>query len=172
MSDVKYEMKIEDVVEIVSLFEDAGMLVVIDGGWAVDALLGRQTRVHEDLDVAVLHADVPKMRALLSERGFVDVPRDDTWECNFVMGDAKGQLIDFHSCTFDEEKRNVFGVAYEWEAWQGEGVIGGRKVRCIEPKILVDYHSGYEVDANDFHDVKLLCEKFGLAIPKDFDGFA
>ena len=71
-------MKIQDVVEIVSLFEDAGMLVVIDGGWAVDALLGQQTRVHEDLDVAVLHADVPKMRALLSERGFVDVPRDDT----------------------------------------------------------------------------------------------
>ena len=171
MSDVKYEMKIEDVVEIVSLFEDAGMFVVIDGGWAVDALLGQQTRVHEDLDVAVLHADVPKMRALLSERGFVDMPRDDTWECNFVMGDAKGRLIDFHSCTFDEEKQNVFGVAYEWEAWQGEGVIGARKVRCIEPKILVDYHSGYEVDANDFHDVKLLCEKFGLAIPKDFDGF-
>ena len=164
-------MKIQDVVEIVSLFEDAGMLVVIDGGWAVDALLGQQTRVHEDLDVAVLHADVPKMRALLSERGFVDVPRDDTWECNFVMGDANGRLIDFHSCTFDEEEQNVFGVAYEWEAWQGEGVIGGRKVRCIEPKILVDYHSGYEVDANDFHDVKLLCEKFGLAIPKDFDGF-
>ena len=171
MSDVKYEMKIEDVVEIVTLFEDEGMLVVIDGGWAVDALLGRQTRVHEDLDVAVLHVDVPKIRALLSERGFVDVPRDDTWECNFVMGDANGRLIDFHSCTFDKENRNVFGVAYEWEAWQGEGVIGGRKVRCIEPKILVDYHSGYEVDANDFHDVKLLCEKFGLAIPKDFDGF-
>ena len=31
--------------------------VIIDGGWGVDALLGEQTRTHDDLDVAVQHED-------------------------------------------------------------------------------------------------------------------
>jgi hypothetical protein len=36
----------------------------------VDALLGQQTRPHNDLDVIVSLDDVPKLRAVLGEQGF------------------------------------------------------------------------------------------------------
>jgi len=44
---------------------------------AVDALLGRQTRSHDDLDVVPFN-DVPRLRALLESHGYRDVLRDDT----------------------------------------------------------------------------------------------
>lgn len=69
------------------LFHSHGITVWVDGGWGVDALLGRHTRPHRDLDIALRHSDVPKLRALLGERSYQDVLRDDTRDCNFVLGD-------------------------------------------------------------------------------------
>lgn len=171
MEPIIYEMKAEDVVAFVKLCNANGIEVVIDGGWAVDALLGKQSRVHEDLDIAVLHEDVPKLRALLEARGYVDVLRDDTRDCNFVLGDDEGRLIDFHSCTFDADGKNIFGVPYPLASWAGHGEIGGFPVRCIEAQWLVDFHTGYELDEGDFHDVTLLCKKFGIKIPDEYDRF-
>jgi lincosamide nucleotidyltransferase A/C/D/E len=37
-----------------SLLDQEGVRAWLDGGWAVDALLGRQTRLHSDLDLAVV----------------------------------------------------------------------------------------------------------------------
>ena len=156
------------VLEIVQLLNTQGIEVILDGGWAVDALLGYQSRPHEDLDLAVFHKDVPAIRSLLESEGFSVVPRNDSWECNFVYGNVLGHLVDIHSCSFDEEKNHIFGVKYSWEALQGQGEILSTQVRCVPPKILVDYHTGYTLDENDFHDVKLLCEKFGLELPPDY----
>ncbi len=43
-----------EVIRIVGLLERQGLSVWLDGGWGVDALAGRQTRPHDDLDVAIL----------------------------------------------------------------------------------------------------------------------
>lgn len=51
-------MSAEDAIELYNLFRSHGITVWIDGGWGVDALLGRQTRHHEDLDIALRHSDV------------------------------------------------------------------------------------------------------------------
>ncbi len=72
------EMSADAVVQLLQLFEQHGIEVVVDGGWGVDALLGEQTRFHADVDIALEHKDVPKLRALLEARGYKDVPRDDT----------------------------------------------------------------------------------------------
>lgn len=58
------EMSGDGVVQLLQLFDQHGTRVVVDGGWGVDALLGEQTRVHADLDIALEHKDVPKLRAL------------------------------------------------------------------------------------------------------------
>ncbi len=84
-------MTANDVIEIVRLLDQHSIDVCVDGGWGVDALLGEQTRVHADLDLAIHHKDVAETRALLEERGFKDVPRDDTRDCNFVLGDSRGR---------------------------------------------------------------------------------
>ena len=157
--------------ELVQLLNQNQIEVIIDGGWGVDALLGEQTRAHEDLDVAVEHKDVPQIRTLLGARGYRDVPRDETRECNFVLGDDRGRLIDIHSYTFDATGKIVFGVEYPYDSLQGTGTINGFPVRCITPEWMVKFHTGYPLDENDYHDVRLLCRRFGIPIPAEYAEF-
>ncbi|MBE7433053.1 MAG: nucleotidyltransferase family protein [Anaerolineales bacterium] len=171
MNDPTSQTTAADVIELVNLLDAHGIGVVIDGGWGVDALLGKQTRTHSDLDIAVERADVPNIRALLEGRGYKEVLRDDTRECNFVMGDDKGRLIDIHSYTFDEEGKVIFGVEYPFDSLKGTGSIAGYPVKCITPEWMVKFHTGYKLDENDYYDVKLLCEKFGIEIPAEFAEF-
>ena len=66
-------------------------------------------RVYTQISISLLeHKDVPKLRALLEARGYRDVPRDDTRDCNFVMGDEHGHEVDVHSYTFDAHGKLVF----------------------------------------------------------------
>lgn len=51
-------------------------------------------------------------------------------------------------------------MAYIAEHLTGTGKIGDHQVKGIDPQWMVKFHSGYELDENDYHDVKLLCEKF------------
>ena len=162
MEEHKADMPVAKVIDIIQLLNQNKVEVIIDGGWGVDALLGEQTRPHEDLDLVVFHEDVPKIRSLFEALGYQVVPRDDSWECNFVLGDNQGHLIDFHSCTFDGEGNNIFGVKYHFESLQGSGIIGGLSVK---------FHSCYELDENDYQDVKLLCWKFDIPLPEEFEEF-
>ena len=171
MSKDNPEMTAQDVIKMVELFNENNIDVVIDGGWGVDSLLGKQTRSHQDLDVAVMHKDVAKIRALLEASGFHDIPRDDTWECNFVLGDDQGHLFDLHSCTFDEAGNNVFGVKYPFDSLLGTGSINGHPVKCISPDWMVKFHTGNRLDGNNYHDVRLLCQQFGIEMPEEYDEF-
>ena len=171
MTTITQDMPSAVVIEFIKLLNHNKIEVIIDGGWAVDALLGEQTRPHEDLDVAVFHKDVPKIRTLLEERGYSEVPRDDSWECNFVYGNHEGHLVDIHSCTFDEEGNHIFGVKYPYESLQGSIVISRFPVRCVLPEWLVKFHTGYPLEDNDYHDVKLLCQKFDITIPDEYEKF-
>jgi lincosamide nucleotidyltransferase A/C/D/E len=103
-------MSPDAVVHLLQLFEQQGIEVVVDGGWGVDALLGAQTHVHADVDVAVEHKNVPR-------RG--------PWECNFDMGDEQGHEVGVHSYTFDAQRTLVFGVAYPLDPLTGMGTIPG-----------------------------------------------
>ncbi len=158
-------------VQLLQLFEQSGIEVFVDGGWGVDALLGEQTRSHGDLDIALQHRDVPKLRALLEARGYKDVPRDDTRDCNFVLGDDKGHEVDFHSYTFDAQGKLIFGVVYPMDSLTGTGLIQGYPVKCISPEWMVKFHSGYALDENDYHDVAALCERFGIVLPPEYESF-
>ena len=165
------EMSGDDAVQLLQLFDQNSIDVVIDGGWGVDALLGKQTRSHNDLDIALQHKDVPKLRSLLEMHGYKDVPRDDTRDCNFVMGDDKGHEVDFHSYTFDADGKHTFGVPYPIDSLTGTGFIQGYPVKCISPEWMIKFHSGYELDENDYHDVLALCERFEIALPSEYGRF-
>ena len=164
-------MTAEDAVEIARLFEQNHIEIFVDGGWAVDALRGEQSRSHADLDVAIQHKDVPRVRALLGAMGFQEAPREDSWECNFVLKDERGRQIDVHSYTHDPTGKHVYGVAYPLDSLRGRGSIRGYPVKCIAPEWLVKFHTGYKPDEDDYHDVKLLCRRFGLALPLEYEHF-
>jgi lincosamide nucleotidyltransferase A/C/D/E len=161
----------KDAADLIALLEQNGFEVYVDGGWAVDAVLGEQTRPHDDLDVALPHAQVSRLRSLLSRRGFREEPRDDSWECNFVLSDEAGRRLDVHSYTLDAAGVNVGGVPYVAEQLTGHGVIGGYRVRCVSPEWLVKFHTGYELDDTDWHDVRLLCERFQIPVPDEYSKF-
>lgn len=132
-------MTTEDVVEICRLFERNGVELHIDGGWAVDALVGRQSRPHRDLDIAIQHKDVATVRSFLGRAGFCEVHRDDSSECNFVLIDERERQIDVHSYTFDESRNHIFGIAYPFESLGGKGAIAGFPVNCITAEWLVNF---------------------------------
>jgi lincosamide nucleotidyltransferase A/C/D/E len=165
-----------DVSAFVVRMEGLGIRVWLDGGWAVDACLGRQTRRHRDLDVAIEARDVPAAVAALRGSGYGPVLRDDTRAWNFVMGDERGHEVDFHVIVLDEHGDGVYGPPengdrYPAEALTGTGTVEGRAVRCITPEWLVAFHTGYEPDADDWADVSALCERFGIPVPPEYQRF-
>jgi len=162
------EMSANDVVHLLRLLAHHGLDVCVDGGWGVDALLGVQTRRHSDLDIAIPHGDVPRLRALLEAYGYSDVPRPDTRDCNFVLGDDNGHEVDVHSFTFDADGNNVYGVPYPAQSLMGAGSIEGYPVKTITPEWMVKFHSGYALDDDDYRDVVALCDKFGLELPDEY----
>src|SRR5512146_249154 len=108
-------MQASDVLAVVGLLDSSDIEAWVDGGWGVDALLGRQTRPHGDLDIAIQHKDVPKLRDVLYARGYRDVPRDDTKEWNFVLGDDEGHEVDVHSYTLGSKGEHAYGIEYPAE---------------------------------------------------------
>ena len=164
-------MPAKKVIEIVQLLINNDIKVHVDGGWGVDALLGEQTRSHTDLDIAIQHKDVLKLRKLLKSQGYEEIPRDDSWECNFVLADGHGHEVDVHSYTFDAKGNHIFGLPYPADSLTGTGIISGYQVDCISPEWMVKFHTGYELDVNDYRDVLALCQRFGIELPSEYSNF-
>ncbi len=58
------EMTADDVRGVLDLLDVRGIHVWVDGGWAVDACLGTQTRRHSDLDIVLEQRDRSAAEAL------------------------------------------------------------------------------------------------------------
>jgi lincosamide nucleotidyltransferase A/C/D/E len=167
------EMTRDDVCDFLTLMDAAGIRVWLDGGWAIDACLGSQTRLHGDLDIVIEERDVPMAIAALQHRGYGPVPRSDTRPWNFVLGDDAGHQIDFHVIVLDEHGRGVYGPpengeSYPAEALTGTGTVNGYPASCITAEWLVRFHTGYDADAVDFADVAALCERFGIPVLREY----
>lgn len=168
-----FQFSANDVIELYTTLEKLGIEIRIDGGWGVDALLEEQTRPHEDLDIVIQEKDLRALRTLLEGRGYRDVPRDDTSPWNFVLGDDSGHLVDVHAIVVDAQGNGLYGppengVMYPAESLTGQGKIGAQPVRCISPEWLVKFHTGYALRASDYHDVSVLCARFGLDLPDEY----
>jgi lincosamide nucleotidyltransferase A/C/D/E len=122
--------------------------VWLDGGWAVDAVLGEQTRPHRDVDVILRVSDLDKLREILEYRGFVTQPGGT--ESNFVLADNSGLEVDVHAIVFDRDGNGVYRMSNgaDWifpaAGFGGRGVIQGISVRCLTPETQVLCHAhGY-----------------------------
>jgi lincosamide nucleotidyltransferase A/C/D/E len=169
------DMQAADVVHFYQQCAGSGIAVWVDGGWAVDALLGQQTRDHADLDIAVQQCDLAWLRGMLEAAGYRDVQRDDTRPWNFVLGDAAGRLIDIHVIELDDAGNGIYGPAENGEMYpagslNGTGSIAGQTVRCIAAEHLVAFHTGYSPRPQDIHDVTALCDRFGIERPAEYRG--
>ncbi len=165
-------MEAKDVVDLVRLLEAENIDVWLDGGWSVDALLGKQLRPHKDLDIAVQWKDVPRLREVLAAQGYKQIREDSQW--NFVLGDDKGREIDVHAFIYDDKGNVVEGIMYPTESLTGTGTIDGYTVRCISPKYQVEFLALWihKWPEKYLEAVSALCEKFGIELPKEYKKFA
>jgi lincosamide nucleotidyltransferase A/C/D/E len=163
-------MDADAVVQVLVTLEKASVQVWLDGGWGVDALLGQQTRDHDDLDIILSRSDVPKLREALLAVGF-QVKTGGTAN-NFVLADRRGREVDVHAIEFDQRGYGYFDLpdGRRWPfppaAFAGEGRVGARRVRCLSAEAQVQCHGqGYEPTEDDLRDMELLQERFGVVLP-------
>ncbi len=129
-------MNSDDVLRILDVLEEADVRVWLDGGWGVDALLGEQTRPHNDLDIAMKHVDVPVFMQVMEGAGFR--PVDGGTPVNFVLRDGGGREVDVHLVDIDSVRLNDQGIEiygpngqeYEVGSLDGRGIVDGRPVAC------------------------------------------
>jgi lincosamide nucleotidyltransferase A/C/D/E len=169
-------MSPSDVIEILDIFSNAGIVVWLDGGWGVDALLHEQTRLHDDLDLAIDRRDCE--RAASSLRTFTHA-QDITpgLPTRLVLRDENGRQVDIHLLDFDEDGNGwMIGPDGEKSKFPaadlaGQGLIAGRQVRCISADLQLIKHSGYTnhgPDEFDYRDMRALADRFGLILPPEY----
>ena len=67
-------VNITDVKQILQFAIDAEIKVFLDGGWGVDALLGYQSRAHNDIDIFVEKNDYQNFIEIMKANGFYEIP--------------------------------------------------------------------------------------------------
>ena len=166
---MRMTIKAADVVEILGWLGAASVDVWLDGGWGVDALVGEQTREHDDLDLIVRDAHEPRMREALASHGFMQVAQDPAQ--NFILADERGREVDVHPVRFDNrgnghllsEGGEPFG--HSAEAFAATGSVSGYRAARLSAEAQMSNHSwGYEPGDTDVHDMGLLHERLGTPL--------
>ena len=151
-------MPAEEVLAVVDWLEARGAVHVITGGWAVDALVGRATRPHRDLDVIVEAGACDQLSQWLRGRGYQVVV--DWLPIRVEL--RRGRCgVDLHPMKVDGRGDGVqagFGTqVFEHRAAdRTRGRIGGRRVVVATAARLMELHRGYEPRPEDLHDIALL----------------
>ncbi|MEK7161490.1 MAG: nucleotidyltransferase family protein [Patescibacteria group bacterium] len=164
-------MRQQEVIELYNELENLGTKIWIDGGWGVDALLGKQTRTHEDLDIAIEWKDVPKLRKFLGKQGYKQIKEDSQW--NFVLNDKDEREIDIHAFVYDDKGNIVDGIMYPAESLTGTGSIRGQEVRCISAEYMVKFLAPWihKHPHKYLTAVSALCKKFNINLPQEYNHF-
>jgi lincosamide nucleotidyltransferase A/C/D/E len=165
-------MSVTGVIAIVDCLKRAGIAVWLDGGWGVDALLGEQTRPHDDLDLVAALGDADRLIAALAPLGYQ--LQGDERPTRFVLRTSDDRRIDVHTVTFDDEGGGVQVLQdgtpwrYPPDGFSGIGRVADRLVPCLTAEVQVLCHLGYEPDETDRRDMRALRERFGVAMPAPY----
>jgi lincosamide nucleotidyltransferase A/C/D/E len=149
------------VLRIVEALETRGIPVWLSGGWGVDALVGRPTRQHHDLDLVVRAADTDGAVACLGSLGFRfyksrEVPAARLSR-GLVFRDALGRHVDLHPVVLEDPAGAPASCNPRLPpGCLGTGTLRGRPVRCLTAATQIDLHRGYEPRARDLEDLALL----------------
>lgn len=157
------EMRVSDVLEVVGALEASDIGYSLAGGWGVDALVGRQTRRHADLDVVLerFDADADRARAALRPLGFELVARERSevkLPDRLVLAGRAGRSVDFVSIDVSTlgPALGAGGAGAVRSPLFATGTVGGRVVSCVSGPAQRALRAGYPPRPVDRHDLRVL----------------
>jgi lincosamide nucleotidyltransferase A/C/D/E len=153
------ETSLAEVFEVLRALSAVGCRFWLEGGWGVDALLGRQTRPHRDLDVDL---DARCAEAALTVLAAMGYTIETDWRPNRVelKAPARGR-VDLHPLLIDDD-----GTARQAALEGGfhvfprsffvTGSLAGVPVPCVSVTAQRRFRTGYELRDIDLHDLAVL----------------
>jgi lincosamide nucleotidyltransferase A/C/D/E len=164
------EMDAGRVLDLLAHLERRGITAWVDGGWAVDALVGHQRRPHDDLDLLVEIGESERLPAALAEHGYAFGYHPSAGR--FELVDVAGHQVDVHPVRFTPEGDGLYTMdsGEDWRfpahGFSGSGQILGRTVRCLSADVMMVCHAtGYALDKVHQADVIALADSCGIAVP-------
>nr|WP_185907099.1 hypothetical protein [Streptomyces sp. WAC04770] len=152
-------MDIADLFAVLDILESADAPYWVAGGWGVDVLVGRHTRPHRDVDLALDAASENAAVGALEAFGYrVETEQRPT---RVELAAPGRRWVDLHPVVFDAE-----GVGRQADLDGGfflyphgaftVGTLQGRAVPCLSVSKQLDFRSGYPLRDVDHHDITLL----------------
>ena len=122
---------------VVDALNEEGIDFWICGGWGVDALLGEQSRRHDDLDLIVSRDSLEPAIAKLAQLGFsswYETRSEVMLGSRVVLRDhpIAGRVVDLHPIGAERNR-----LAFDW------GTVAGTRVPCLDLGCQIDLHEGY-----------------------------
>ena len=154
-----------EVMDLLHAFAQQRTPVWVCGGWGIDALIGRKTRQHADLDLAIRAEDEATIIRTLQERAYRVVL--DYRPARIALADDDGREVDLHPVHFDQRGFGIQAGLRDGEQFEyppdgfAMGSINGRQVACLSVEQQVRFHSGYELRDRDREDLASLRAAFG-----------
>jgi hypothetical protein len=113
----------------------------VAGGWALDLWLGKQTRLHHDLEIAVLRPDFVTFRARLSRFGSFFVAADDRV---FLLPSEASPAAQHHQVWLLEESAKIWRLGIFLEPGDNDTWVFRRDetVRCPRSQMIATTTNG------------------------------
>ncbi len=149
----------EDLMAVINLLEDGGITYWIDGGWGVDLLAGRQTRIHRDIDIDFDATQTEKLLDMLLEYGY---KVDTDWKpVRIELYSEQYGYLDIHPFVLNEDgsakQADLEGGWYEFDKEIfGTALFLEKTIPCISLEGQKLFHSDYELRDKDKHDLSVL----------------
>jgi lincosamide nucleotidyltransferase A/C/D/E len=155
-------MRASEVLAVLAVLEEADVPAWIQGGWAVEALIGGSPRPHRDVDLVVTVEDEDRALRALEGAGYGIRVREEV--CPWIpvrlwLQDRSRRFVDLKPGAFPFSKaappgaeRLLEQIGNDPRAAFATGVLDGHPVPCLSAEVQLAAYNGYpqrEVDRQD-----------------------
>lgn len=154
-----FETDAVEVHAVLDALANVGCRTWVAGGWGVDALVGRQTRPHRDLDLALVGRGVSAACVALNSLGY-EIETD--WRpIRVQLAAPERGRVDLHPVVFDAagngRQSGLDGGSFWYPAaCFVSGLVTGRVVACLSVDQQIAFHRGYPLRDVDRADLAQL----------------
>lgn len=157
-------MTAHDVLRVLDTLHLAGVHPIAAGGWGVDALVGRQTRAHGNLDLIVFDSERVDALEALDALGYSLLRPDGP--SRLVVSTHDGRHVAMTTIDATRQRADVNGTyRYPQPAVDGRGFIVGRPVRCLGALAQFLAHSTPQPSDRDRHDLSAIASRHRFTLP-------